>query len=315
MRLTTQDYQDALRPHFSGSRLWMLPIGLGLATLAQILAVIVLFPLVAMIAFSDMPTEQAIARISALGSRPALYAFFATFTGPLLATALWARWVHKIPFARLLGVSRGLILRDFLAGVSVILVVAGAGIVAALQFQLFLPNIPFLAWLPWLVPTMAFIFVQVFAEELVFRGYLQPALAARFRSPVIWLILPALLFGALHWQPGTFGSNAPLVVAAATLMGIVTGHVTARTGNISAALGLHFMNNCVGMLLVAVQGDLSVLSLYLHPVTPSDEILMRGVLIGNFATIIGAYGIYLWVLKRRDARLKNQSDTLMKTFN
>ncbi len=30
-------------------------------------------------------------------------------------------------------------------------------------------------------------------EELVFRGYLQSQLAARFRSPLVWIVLPSLM--------------------------------------------------------------------------------------------------------------------------
>ena len=315
MRLRLADFRRLSAETGTASRLWMVPVGLVLAALGQIVAVVVLFPLVAWIAFPDLSFGQAIGRLQALGSRPAVYAFLATFLGPILLLLLWSRFAHKIGPRRLIGIERRFLLRDFLSGVSVVLLVAGVGIAAAVQYQLFIPNVAFADWLPWLLPSLVFIFVQVFAEELVFRGYLQPILAARFRSPLIWLLIPALLFGSLHWQPATFGPNAPLVVAAAVLMGLVAGHVTARTGNISAAVGLHFANNCIGMLVVAVPGDLAALSLYLHPISLEDPLLTRGMLIGNITTIIGAYGIYLWVLRRRDARLKNQPDEIIKTFN
>ncbi len=49
--------------------------------------------------------------------------------------------------------------------------------------------------------------IQTGAEELVFRGYLQQQLAARFASPLIWMVLPALIFGAVHYDPATAGPN------------------------------------------------------------------------------------------------------------
>ena len=47
------------------------------------------------------------------------------------------------------------------------------------------------------------------AEELAFRGYLMQALAARFRSPLVWWLLPALLFGAAALEPGRARRRTP----------------------------------------------------------------------------------------------------------
>ena len=40
------------------------------------------------------------------------------------------------------------------------------------------------------------------AEEALFRGYLLQQLAVRNPSPLIWMVLPALVFAALHIDPG-----------------------------------------------------------------------------------------------------------------
>ena len=282
----------------------MLPIGVLLWFIGQLVASGLTLSAGATIKYPEIPVLFGIEVFAGEQSRASVYAILAGFAGAWLFLVIWTRFAHGLRFRTLLGIERRLVLRDFFAGVAVVLLVAGIGIVTAVQFQLFRPNLPPTTWAIWLIPSLVFIFIQVFAEELVFRGYLQPVLAARFRSPLIWLVIPALLFGAAHYNPAVFGPNWPLVVFAAALMGLVAGHVTARTGNISAALGLHFANNCNGMLIVAVPGPLSALSLYLHPIGPEEVILTRGVLIGNIATILGAYGIYLWFLRRRDARLQ-----------
>ena len=58
-------------------------------------------------------------------------------------------------------------------------------------------------WLIGLIPALALILMQVAAEEVAFRGYLLQQLRARFRSPLVWAVLPALVFGALHFDPAT----------------------------------------------------------------------------------------------------------------
>ncbi|WP_338153259.1 CPBP family intramembrane glutamic endopeptidase [Pseudophaeobacter leonis] len=63
-------------------------------------------------------------------------------------------------------------------------------------------NLGFWPWLGLLPLSLLAVLVQVSAEEVVFRGYLQQALAARFKSPVIWLVAPSALFGLAHYMPG-----------------------------------------------------------------------------------------------------------------
>ena len=99
------------------------------------------------------------------------------------------------------------------------------------------------------------------AEELLFRGYLTQALAARFRSPLAWALVPSLAFGALHWDGAAYGADAWLAVAAATAVGLALADVTARTGNLSAAIGLHFANNVAALLVVAMPGPTAALAL------------------------------------------------------
>ena len=77
-------------------------------------------------------------------------------------------------------------------------------------------------------------------------------LAARFGRGRLWWVLPAVLFGLLHWSPAAFGPNAALAVLNAVLIGLILGDVTARTGNLSLAMGLHFANNTIALLLVAM---------------------------------------------------------------
>ncbi|MFT3975418.1 MAG: CPBP family intramembrane metalloprotease [Amaricoccus sp.] len=95
-----------------------------------------------------------------------------------------------------------------------------------------------------------------------------PGLATRFRSPLVWGLLPALAFGALHWNPADQGHAAPLAVVSATLAGLLLADITVRTGSLSAAIGLHVANNVVALLVLAPASGLDALALFVLPAPP-----------------------------------------------
>ncbi|PSL21237.1 CPBP family intramembrane glutamic endopeptidase [Shimia abyssi] len=130
-------------------------------------------------------------------------------------------------------------------------------------------------WLRLLPLSLGLLILQCGAEELVFRGYLQSQLAARFRSPLIWMVLPSLLFGVLHYDVEVYGDVAIWLVIWAVAFGLVAADLTARTGTLAPAIVLHVVNNFVAMSLAATNGYWDGLALYTFPFGPEDtEILM-----------------------------------------
>ena len=154
-------------------------------------------------------------------------------------------------------------------------------------------------WLPWLLPALLLIFLQTATEELFFRGYLMQQLAAHFHSRWIWWVLPAVLFGAMHYNPGIYGENTWLVMASAGLAGLIFGDVTARSGDLSIAMGLHFANNLTAVLIIGVPGQMSSLSLYLQRLNVRDIDAMRAELLASTGIILAVYLVYLLVLRAR----------------
>jgi len=154
-------------------------------------------------------------------------------------------------------------------------------------------------WLPWLLPALMLIFLQTATEEMFFRGYLMQQLAARFHSRWVWWVLPAVLFGAMHYSPGIYGENTWLVMASAGLAGLIFGDITARSGDLSIAMGLHFANNLTSVLLIGVPGQLSALSLFLQRLNVRDTEAMRAELLVSTGIILAVYFVYLLVLRGR----------------
>lgn len=123
-------------------------------------------------------------------------------------------------------------------------------------------NMDLAVWLGWLPFALFAIAAQTGAEEVFFRGYLQSQIAARFRRPLIWLVIPAFAFGLAHFSPALPTQTAWAYVGFASLFGLLAGDLTARTGSIGAGWGFHFANNTIAVTIIAVDGTITGLGLF-----------------------------------------------------
>jgi membrane protease YdiL (CAAX protease family) len=194
------------------------------------------------------------------------------------------------------------VLRDLAGAAAIVAVVYALGLALwELRFDS-RPGLPPEAWALWLLPALAAVALQTGAEELVFRGYLQSQLAARFASPFAWAVAPSLLFGAVHWDPGLPLPTALAIMGSAALFGLIAADLTARTGSIGAAWGLHLANNAFALLVLATPGSLPGLALRLTPYEASDPV-MSPMLLGDVLTLL-----LVWALCRRALAPPAQGD-------
>ena len=126
------------------------------------------------------------------------------------------------------------------------------------------PNLMLELWLSLLPLTLLFLLVQVSAEELVFRGYLQSQLAALGLHKSIWILLPSILFGLLHYDPTVMGGAAPWIVIWTIGFGILAADLTARSGTLGPAIALHFAVNFISIAFIGFNDYLGGLALYVH---------------------------------------------------
>jgi membrane protease YdiL (CAAX protease family) len=121
-------------------------------------------------------------------------------------------------------------------------------------------------WLGWIPFAIIAITLQSATEEIVYRGYLQQQLASLSSSRLVWMGLPSLLFGGVHYLNGYGPSEGILWAIWATLLGLACADLTARTGNLGAAIGLHAANNMFAALVIGIEGwPASGLALYVVP--------------------------------------------------
>lgn len=102
-------------------------------------------------------------------------------------------------------------------------------------------SVSIIAWPVLVAATGGAMVIGRTAEEVVFRSYLQTRLAAWTRSPVLAVILSALLFTALH--SGNVPAHAGIVFIAVAL-----GASAIRTGTLAPAIGMHVAHDTLECL-------------------------------------------------------------------
>lgn len=208
------------------------------------------------------------------GASRALQEFIATPFGILTAlssfSGIWLgiwiamRWIHAEPLRALFGISRRVAWPDFAKGLVAVLITSlfSEVLLYCLHPEIGRSTISLSSWLVFAIPVTLLAFVQTSSEELLFRGYLPRGLASRFRSPLIWGLLPLVLFTALHWSPATSPAISASVLVTIASFALLLMVLVYTTGNLGAAFGAHLANNLAGFLLISHQESYNAFALF-----------------------------------------------------
>lgn len=261
--------------------LWRLAAGLGIVLVLYVTLNAVLFAFVGQL----LQPDQAQGLLQGTSTSAALILLL-SFGFLTLGVAIAARQMQHRSLAAILG-PRRLLLQQFWMVLRA-LVILGL-IMAALppygMGETLTQNLALSTWLLLLPVSVIAVLIQTSAEEVLFRGYIQQCLAARFRSPAIWMGVPSVLFAAGHYAPGVTGENALLVAIWACIFGLLAADLTARSGTLGPAIALHFLNNAVALLFISLPETLSGLALYLLPYDMSETGSLRQWLFVDFAVM------------------------------
>ena len=237
--------------------------------------------------------------IVGLGATPmSLVALLFTFTGMALGAFAAVRLIHHRSIATLFG-PRALLWRDFGAGFGIFMALSVPGVLYFLLFVDLGRGVAWTVWLAWLPVALIGLLIQTGAEEVVFRGYLQQQLAARFLSRWVWMVLPSVLFGLVHYAPDEMGGAVWMVVFVTGFFGLLLADLTARSGSLGMAWGLHFANNLLAMFLFTTGEALDGLALYRLPFGPKDTEVMTVMLGLDVAGMVLVWAMCRWWLRAR----------------
>lgn len=261
-------------PALNKAQLWRIPFGIVLIAAFFLALSQMIFGTVLNLLGPDLSAE--IQSDGPLGLTAGSVLFFLLQLGMLgLSAALVCVVLHNRAPGTLIG-SRSLAVRQFAAvSFMLVLVIAALWVLPPYGFGGEMErNMSVGRWLLLLPFGLVAIMIQVGAEEVLFRGYLQQQFAARFSSPFVWMFVPSAIFGALHYAPESAGSNAFTIALFAGIFGLVAADLTARSGTLGPAIAVHFFNNVQAILLTSPPDEMSGLALYLLPFGIADEAAM-----------------------------------------
>ena len=293
-------FQAFIAPAQERSEIWRTLLGLGIVLVTFVVGTAI-FVFGIVIFVDPFKPDLTVTLLTQLEEGRTIFATLTTLgLISLMIPGLWLtlKILHKRPLHTLLGPTGTVNWRLWRGAATIILILAAIDATTTVLTTELLQQMPLIKWLTWLAPALVLLFLQTTAEEMVFRGYLQQQLAARFKSRWAWWVLPSVIFGLAHYNPALFGGNAWLIVAVTTLMGLILADVTARFGSLSAAMGLHFANNLVVMLFMNSPGQLSGMSFYLYSVDMQSAQMKSAMLISLASMVVG-YGIFMLIMRRR----------------
>ena len=225
-----------------------------------------------------------------LNTRPSLIEGLLGFSGAIIGLWIAVKLLHRRSFGTLLG--DGPVARHFLMTAAVVGLINGTWLIISSYIWGSVPNVPLASVLLFLPLGAALLLIQTGAEEFLFRGYLMQQLAARFASPIIWFVLPAITFGLIHYDPASMGDMIWPIIASLTLTGLVWADLTRITGTIGAAWGWHFMNNFLLLNFITIKGSLTGFAWKVTPFGPEDLTIVY--LLPEFG-----FTILTWLIVRR----------------
>lgn len=283
------------------AEIWRTVLGLGLVALGYFGAVLGFFHLLLAALEPQIGAWAAARFVDSFGAgrtAPGLTALLWSFLLLLLPVLLVLRLLHRRSLSSAIGPPRRA-LRDAVR----VAVLLGLLAVAMMPFAVLSDAAgrrhDLSSWLLWLPVALPGLIVQVTTEEVLFRGYLQQQLAARFATPLAWMVLPAAIFAALHYQPQIMGDNTWLMMAAVFVFALLAADLTAATGTIGAAWGLHMANNTLAILVVGTEGPLSGLALFTRPIAPDSPEIRPLFLLDIAMTVAVWAAIRVAVTRRR----------------
>lgn len=301
MELPTATYAY-IEPARARAELWRIPLVL-LIVFVVWMAVTAGFTFLADRFLGISIVELGANGLANIGTEPQSVAvLLLTFLGLFLGIWIAVLVVHRRGLRSLFGWDAQNALRNFALGAGAVFLLLAVGYVLDPVGAPPLPNLDFWFWLSLLPVTILLVMIQITAEELVFRGYLQQQIMARSTNRLIWWVAPAVIFGALHYNPDSYGVFALVAIAQITLIALILSDITMRTGNLGAAIGIHFANNFIGMGLIGLGGMMNGLALYRVPYDLADTDTIGPVLYGQLGLTVVVFIIYMIVMHLRAQR-------------
>lgn len=148
------------------------------------------------------------------------------------------------------------------------------------------------AFIPFLLVAIVLVPIQTSTEELIFRGYFTQWVGRYSRKIWLPLVVPSLVFMAMHaLNPEVQSYGALLTLPLYLGIGLLLAWITLKSGGLEMALGLHAANNLYASLMVTFPNTAlpSPALFSIQKFDPLLALIQQLILMGIFLAIL-----YLW---------------------
>lgn len=202
--------------------------------------------------------------------------FLLTFLGLWLGLFIATRGLHRRPFGTLFHPSGRTNRRNLLRGAALALGFYAIGLIAyiAVLGPPERTDMPVSGWAVWIIPIILAIVMQASSEELLFRGYILQHFAVWSRNPIIWAIIPSIIFTMLHYDAGMESEMRSRMLIHILIFGLVAAVLVWRTGGLGAAIGLHVANNIMAISGAGIDGSALGFELWVFPADTLERMFL-----------------------------------------
>jgi membrane protease YdiL (CAAX protease family) len=193
-----------------------------------------------------------------LSSNVGLILMISIFIFAMLAFMLAIKYLHKLPFQRLITPNKSINWKKILFGFGLWFVIALVfeGILALMHPEIYYLNFKPMSWIFLLVICILLLPIQTSLEELVIRGYMMPGLSLLTKNKWIPWVVTSMIFGLIHGanpEVERFGFWTMQIYYIGA--GLFLGLITVLDDSLELALGVHAATNIFGAAFFSFDGS------------------------------------------------------------
>tara|TARA_R110000737_G_scaffold337796_1_gene358281 strand:- start:287 stop:1267 length:981 start_codon:yes stop_codon:yes gene_type:complete len=193
-----------------------------------------------------------------LSNNVGLILMISIFIFTMLAFMLAIKYLHKLPFQRLITPNSSINWKKILFGFGLWFVIALVfkGILAFMHPETYYLNFKPMSWVFLMLICIFLLPIQTSLEELVIRGYMMPGLSLLTKNKWIPWVVTSMIFGLIH------GANPEVERFGFWTMqlyyigaGLFLGLITVLDDSLELALGVHAATNVFGAAFFSFDGS------------------------------------------------------------
>lgn len=193
-----------------------------------------------------------------LSSNVGLILMISIFIFAMMAFMLAIKYLHKLPFQRLITPNKTINWKKILFGFGLWFVIAliFEALVALIHPETYYFNFKPISWMFLLLICIFLLPIQTSLEELVIRGYMMPGISLLTNNKWIPWVITSVIFGLIHGanpevERFGFWTMQLYYVGAGLFLGIIT----VLDDSLELALGVHAATNVFGAAFFSFDGS------------------------------------------------------------